>query len=98
MKALALILAVHAAAFTTFVHASDRVPAGVQANKARAMSEYWRHPTKPQVQQVESRTLTGKTSCQLTISPGAPTPGATTRPHGNDNNVIIVREAMINRC
>jgi hypothetical protein len=99
MKALALILAVQTTFFTSIVHASDRVPAGVQANKARAMAGYWRQPIKPEVKQVESRTLTGKKSCELTIGASPPAPGAATRPHGGDNNnVIIVREAMVNRC
>jgi hypothetical protein len=99
MKVSALIAAALAAAFTSTVHANDRVPSGVQANKARAMADYWRHPTKPEVKQVESRTLTGKKSCELNIGPGTPAPDAATRPHGGDNNnVIIVREAMVNRC
>jgi hypothetical protein len=99
MKVSALIAAALAAAFASTTHATDRVPAGVQANKARAMADYWRHPTKPEVKQVESRTLTGKKSCELTIGASTPAAGAAARPHGDDNNnVIIVREAMVNRC
>lgn len=99
MKKPLLFVAGFAVLMGSTAQASDRVPSGVQARKASAMADYWRQPTKPTVQQVESRTLTGKTSCQLTISPGAPAPDAATRPHGTDNNnVIIVREAMVNRC
>jgi hypothetical protein len=99
MKTSALLIAAIAALSAWPAQANDRAPSGIQANKARAMAEYWRHPTKPQVQQVESRSLTGKKSCEMKIGAPAPEPGAAARPPArSEDNVIIIREAVVNRC
>jgi hypothetical protein len=83
----------------TTAHANDRAPSGIKASKAQAMAEYWRHPTKPQVQQVESRSLTGKKSCEVKIGAPQQTPSQSqAQGASRNNNTIIIREAVINRC
>jgi hypothetical protein len=79
--------------------------AKVQSN--RAMATYWRSHIKPEVRQVESRSLTGKRSCTMYVD--SPNVGKSTRAaqlRGKDSAQLnrsadqptIIREALVNKC
>jgi hypothetical protein len=105
MTTAALLTSTGALAQDATNGAGEANHAKIQSN--RAMATYWRAPTKPEVRQVESRTLTGKRSCTMYVDSAEAgnrsraaqqrTQDAANAPQ-RSNQATVIKESLVNKC